>query len=102
MASTTATLSLDAKTTGNGTVVDFATAKKNVSAVYFPTGLVTSGVVLIQASQDSLNWVDIASLEGSTRVRSIDINRGAYRYWRATVADSIRGGSASVTFMESD
>lgn len=104
MASLTAVTSLDAKSTGTGASVDFASAKKNVSAVIFTTGLVTGGVVQVEASQDNLNWVPIAAFAIDTvRTRSFDSSRGAYRYWRATILDSIRGGgSVSATFMEAD
>lgn len=103
MASTTAVLSLDTKSTGTGTSVDFAAAKKNVSAVIFTTGLVTGGVVQVEASQDNLNWVPLAAFAtDATRTRGFDSSHGAYRYWRASILDSIRGGSISVTFMEAD
>ncbi len=104
MASTTAQPSLDTKASGTGLSVDFATAKKSVSAVIFTTGLVSGGVVQVEASQDNLNWVAIAAYAiDTTRTRSFDSSRGAYRYWRATILDSIRGGgSVSATFMEAD
>jgi hypothetical protein len=103
MASTTAQASLTATTTGNGATVDFGTAKRNVTMVIFATGLVTGGVISIEASQDAVNWVAIRSVEAGARVRSVDITSGAYRYWRAVVADTVKGGgTASATFMEAD
>lgn len=104
MASTTAVLSLDTKSAGSGASVDFATAKRNVSAVIFTAGLVTGGVVQVEASQDNLNWVPLAAFAtDATRTRGFDSSRGAYRYWRATILDSIRGGgTVSATFMEAD
>lgn len=104
MASITAQTSLDTKATGAGTSVDFATAKKSVSAVIFTSGVITSGVVQVEASHDNLNWVPLAAFAiDTTRSRGFDSSRGAYRYWRATILDSIRGGgTVSVTFMEAD
>lgn len=104
MASITAVASLDSKVSGTGATVDFATAKRNVSAVLANTGLITGGVAGIEASQDGVTWVSMASIViDQGRVRGYDNTTGAYRYWRAVVVDTIRGGgSLSVTFMEAD
>jgi hypothetical protein len=104
MASTTAQVSLSGAATGTGVSVDFGTAKKSVSAVIFTTGVVTGGVAQVEASQDGINWVPIAAYAlDATRARSFDSSRGAYRYWRATILDPIKGGGAiSATFMEAD
>jgi hypothetical protein len=104
MASSTAQVSLTGASTGTGLSVDFTVAKKNVSAVIFTSGGVTGGVVQVEASQDNLNWVPIAAYAiDATRTRSFDSSRGAYRYWRATILDPIKGGGAiSATFMEAD
>jgi hypothetical protein len=104
MASTTAALSLDrVSTVSNGTTVDFAAAKRNVTMIAFPTGTVTGGVVSMDASHDGTNWVTIAVLTVESRPVAFSSQLGAYRYWRASVVDSIKGGgSASATFMEAD
>lgn len=105
MASSTAQVSLDAaKGNATGASIDFITAKKDVSAVIFTGGAVTSGVVSIEASQDNINWVPIASFSiDAARTRGFDSSRGAYRYWRASILDSIKGGgTVSATFMEAD
>jgi len=102
MASTDAVKSLDARASGNGVTVDFATAKRNVTMVFANTGLITGGVVGVEASQDGLTWVPMASLVvDQSRVRSYDNTVGAYRYWRAVVVDAVKGGgTVTATFME--
>lgn len=102
MASETAQVSLDGVTNvGAGIAVDFLTAKRVVSAVIIPSGSVTAGQVLVEASQDNTNWVPQAYVEVMPGVnRGYDNTFGAYRYWRASVASRINGGSVRVTFME--
>lgn len=103
MPSTTAVASLSGKSTAGdlGATVDFTTAKTIVTAVIMPTLPVTDGMVVVQASQDGLNWVDIAAVEVRGGInRSFDNNGGAYRYWRTNVLARINGGSVSSTFME--
>lgn len=103
MASTTAVTSLNNTTTGVGTTVDFLAAKKSVTMVVFTTGLVTDVLVQVEASQDATNWVAIASVDAAMRPRSVDLNRGAFRYFRASVAkDAVGGGKVTATFMEAD
>lgn len=104
MASTTAQVSLTNATTGTGTTVDFATAKKTVTAAMVVGGTVTAGVLLVEASQDGTNWIPLGSVavdEG--RNRGISFTGQAYRYWRGrVVADVSGGGRVAVTFMEAD
>jgi len=104
VASTTAQSSLSNATTGTGTSVDFATAKKTVTAVIVNSGIVSAGQVLIQASQDDANWVDIANaVVDQGRNRGLSFNGQAYRYWRARVVTDVTGGGRiAVTFMEAD
>ncbi len=105
MASPTAQTSLDnAKGATVGLAVDFTVAKKDVSCVVFTSGLVTGGIVSIEASHDSLNWVPMGSLATADgRASSLDFSRGAYRYWRASILDPIKGGgTVSATFMEAN
>ena len=103
MASTTAQVSLTNVTTGVGATIDFTVAKKSVTMVVFTSGLVTEVLVQVEASQDATNWVSIASVDATTRPRSVDLNRGAYRYYRASVAkDAVGGGKVTATFMEAD
>lgn len=104
MASTTAQTSLTNATTGVGSTVDFATAKRNVSAVINPSATLTEGVVDVEVSHDGAVWVKRLTLHVSLRegVRSYDFDRGAYRYWRANVKTAVKGGNVTVTFMEAD
>lgn len=87
---------------GPGTTVDFVVAKLNVSIVVIPVGVVTGGLVAMEASQDGTNWVSHTVIEPVQGVnRGIDNRYGAYRYWRANVLTEITGGgSVSATFME--
>lgn len=102
MASTTAVTSLNGvSNVSNGSTVDFAGAKRIVSAAIVPSAGVTSGLVVVQASQDGTNWIDIAVVETVAGVnRGFDNGAGAYRYWRANVLTKINGGTVVVTFME--
>ena len=104
MASTTAALSLDRiSAASDGVVVDFAVAKRNVTMVVFPNGIVTGGLVGMQASHDATNWVSVAVVAVDGKAVAFSSNLGAYRYWRASVTDPVKGvGSVSATFMESD
>lgn len=102
MASTTALVSLGGVTAvGDGATIDFATAKRVVTAVIVPSAGAQNGFVLVSASQDSANWVPIAQVEVTDgRVLSYEHTNGAYRYWRASVLKRIDLGSVVVTFME--
>ena len=101
MASIAAQVSLSAKTSGNGATVDFLVAVRNVTMVAYTTGLVTGGLVQIEASQDGTVWVPIQAVEVGSRPRSVDLSGGAFRYWRATVQSAIvGGGTTTATFME--
>lgn len=104
MASTTAQVTLTNAATGTGTTVDFTTAKKTVSVVIVVSGTISSGVLLVEASQDSVNWVPLATVaidEG--RNRGLNFTGQAYRYWRGRVVTDVAGGGRiGVTFMEAD
>lgn len=103
MASVTPVTSLSTATTGNGTTVDFETAKRNVSAVIMTTGTVTAGAVGIQVSHDGTNWVSILDVHLTRRAgnKARDFSAGAYRYWRSVILRNVAGGgTVTVTFME--
>lgn len=104
MASTAAQVSLTNAATGTGNAVDFATAKKTVTAVVVRTGTVSTGMVLIEASQDNTNWAPITQVDlTDAPIRGVSLNGQAYRYWRARlVLDVAGGGRVAVTFMEAD
>lgn len=105
MASTTAQVSLTSATTGTGTVVDFTTAKKTVTAVVATTGGVNAGHVLIEASQDNVIFVPLAQVDVMvSKAQGVSLNGQAYRYWRARVVRDLIGSTpkVGVTFMEAD
>lgn len=104
MASTEAQVSLDGATAaGPGTTIDFTTAKRNVTVVLIPSASLTSGVALIEASQDSTNWVVVKTVELTGRSNFATHMQGvAFRYWRVNVARTVGGGTLRATFMEAD
>ena len=98
-ASTTLTT---ASAVSNGTTVDFANAKKNVTLVALVNGSVTSGVVDLQASQDGTNWVRLASTGNlATGVNQyLTLDGGAFRYYRGVVSEAlVGGGTVTATLM---
>lgn len=103
MASADLTMSLNAASSvGAGTTIDFLTAKRVVTMVLIPAGVITGGQVLMEASHDGTNWVThqvITPAEGvNSACKSID---GAYRYWRSNIVSAVTGGgSVTTTFME--
>lgn len=101
--STTASTTLTTATAvSNGTTVDFANAKKNVTLFALVNGTVTSGVVDLQASQDGANWVRLASTGNlATGVNQyLTLDGGAFRYFRGTVSEVVvGGGSVTATLM---
>lgn len=104
MASTDARVSLNGvSAAGAGTTIDFTTAKKNVTAVLVPSGEIASGVVLVEASQDDLNWVAVRTVEMTGRSNFAVHSQGvAFRYWRANIVRTVGGGTLRATFMEAD
>ncbi len=103
MASTIAQTSLDGKD-GVGATVDFTDARRNVSAVLSVSGVVAEGVVVVEASQDAVNWVTRHLFPvHEDSVQGYDSMTGAYRYWRASATRPVSGGgTVKVTFMEGD
>lgn len=104
MASTEAQVSLNAASAaGPGTTVDFTAAKRNVTAVLVPSASLTSGIVLVEASQDNVNWVVLKTVELTARSNfAVPLQGVAFRYWRVNVARSVGGGTLRATFMEAD
>ena len=87
---------------GPGATVDFLAAKVQVTAMVVVTGVITGGVVAMEASHDGVNWAYYGSVNPRTGVNQpLVTNVGAFRYWRANVlAEVTGGGSVTVTFME--
>lgn len=105
MASTVPVVSADAVVTaGEKSMVDFTSAKSQVSAVVSISGTVTGGSVSIEASHDGLVWVKLAAFVlVEPKNWAWDLSTGAYRYFRANVLGAIKGGGAvTVTFMEAN
>jgi hypothetical protein len=104
MASSTAQVSLDGVTAaGAGTTVDFSTAKRTVSVMLIPSATLSAGIVTIEASMDGANWAIVRVVELIGRENSIvNLTGHALRYWRASVARTVSGGTIKVTFMEAD
>lgn len=102
MASTTAQVSLNAATGGNGTTIDFATAKNTVTCVIGPSKGGLTGVIGVEASQDSSIWVPMGSIAvDRDPPRSLEFRGVAFRYWRAVVISNVGGGgTVTATFME--
>lgn len=92
--STAASATLTTATTGNGTTVDFASARSNVSLFVQVNGTVTTGVVDLQASQDGTNWVKIASTSAlATGVNQhLALTGGAFRWFRGVISETVAGG----------
>jgi len=101
MASAAPSASLSgASAVADGATVDFTTSKRIVTAVIAPSPGVTDGMILVQASQDGVVWVDQAAIEVTGANRGYNNQQGAYRYWRANVLVEIVGGTVSAAFSE--
>lgn len=87
--------------TGAGTVVDFGSAKSNITLAITASAGVTAGAVALEVSQDNTNWFRTApvtqSAPGVTQVNQ----GGAWRYARGNVTTAITGGTVSATLMAS-
>ena len=90
------------KVAGPGATVDFDLPKRNVSQVIIVSGLITGGLVAMEASQDGVNWISHTVVDVSQGINlAVDNRYGAYRYWRSNVIAEITGGGrVSTTFME--
>lgn len=103
MATPTASASLTAVTdVGAGTTIDFTTAVSTASMVLVSNGTITGGVVSVEASHDSTNWVKLDGYQPQTGFnQSFYQKGGGFRYWRANILSAITGGgTVTVTFME--
>lgn len=104
MASTEAQTSLTgASSTGAGSTVDFTTAKRNVTLMVVPSATLTAGVLTVEGSMDGVSWAVIRVVELADRQNSVVNFTGyALRYWRASLARAVTGGTVKATFMEAD
>src|SRR6266436_7088867 len=84
--SVTPTTTLTAATTGTGTVVDFGRAQNNVSMAILVTGTVTAGTVVLDASQDGTNFVQLSiTTPVSNTNAKLTATGEAWRYYRGRV-----------------
>lgn len=94
-----ASTSLNAVTAnGNGSAVDFVTARRNVSMVVSATGAPAAGTVTLQVSHDGTTWfaTSTTATAGAT-VSSGTLSNGAWRYARAVLSGLSGGTSPTVT-----
>ena len=100
--SAVASPTLTAATTGNGTTVDFASARSDVTLFVQVNGTVTAGVVDLQASHDGVNWVRAASSGSLTTGvnQYLGLSGEPFRWFRGVVsATVVGGGSVTATLM---
>jgi hypothetical protein len=84
---------------GPGVVVDFGSAKANISAVFTTTAGISAGAVALEVSQDNSNWYRTgtpATLTASA-VSNIAISNNAFRYARGAITTTVVGGTVSAT-----
>lgn len=100
--STTSTTTINALTAaGPGVVVDFGSAKTNISAVFATTAGISAGAVALEVSHDNISWFRTGSpvtLTAST-VSNIAISNNAFRYARGAITTTVVGGTVSATLM---
>lgn len=102
--STTAVTTLSAATSGNGTTVDWGSARQNISMFILVNGTVTGGVVDLQVSQDGTNWVKISSSAtlGTGVNQQLTLSNAAFQYARGVVSTAVTGGgTVTATLMSS-
>lgn len=100
----TSTVTINALTAaGPGLVVDFGSAKANISCVFATTAGITAGAVALEVSHDNITWFRTGSpvtLTAST-VSNIAISGNAFRYARGAITTTVTGGTVSATLMAS-
>lgn len=88
---------------GPGVVVDFGSAKANISFTFTATAGVSAGAVALEVSHDNSNWFRTGSpvtLTASTTA-NIAIGSNAFRYARGAITTTVTGGTVSGTLMAS-
>lgn len=110
----TAATTLSAATTGNGTTIDFGSARHAFTFQITPAGTITAGQVQIQLSLDGVSWssVPTASLgnvsgavlanpyvlvTGTTALFTVGSASLACRYARINVSTNVTGAGGSVS-----
>jgi hypothetical protein len=98
------TASLTAATTGNGSAVDFGSAKANLTAAVIVNGTVTAGTVRLEGSHNGTDWILLNTSAALATGANQDLSKSgvAYRHARAAVGTAVAGGgSVTVTLMAS-
>lgn len=95
----TATITLNAlSAVGPGVVVDFGSAKSNVSMVFL--GTVASGTVVLDVSHDSSTWFQTGTpIAITTTPQNIAVSNNAFRYARGRITEVVTAGTVSATVM---
>lgn len=96
-----ATTTLDAlSAVGPGVVVDFGSAKTNVSMVFL--GTVASGTVVLDVSHDSSTWFQTGTpIAITTTPQNIAVSNNAFRYARGRITEVVTAGTVTATLMAS-
>lgn len=88
--------------TGAGTVVDFGTARANITLAITTSAGVSAGATALELSQDNTNWFRRTAVTTNTASTVFqDSAVGAWRYARGNVTTTITGGTVSATLMAS-
>lgn len=82
----------------NGTVQDDGGMRAHHTLVVTTSAGVSAGTVVLQLSQDNVNWFTGVTISTSTanNVYAVDVT-GAFRYSRAAITTSITGGTITAT-----
>jgi hypothetical protein len=101
---TTSTTTINALTAvGPGVVVDFGSAKANISCVFATTAGISAGAVALEVSHDNISYFRTAAPVTLTAsaVSNIVISSNAFRYARGAITTTVVGGTVSATLMAS-
>lgn len=95
----TAVVTLNAlSAVGPGVVVDFGSAKSNVSMVFL--GTVAAGTVVLDVSHDNSTWFQTGTpIAITTTPQNISVGSNAFRYARGRIAEEVTAGTVSATIM---
>jgi hypothetical protein len=86
--------------TGAGAVVDFGSAKAQISLAITASAGVSAGAVALEVSQDNTNWFRITPAATQSAPGVTEATKtGAWRYARGNVTTAITGGTVSATIM---
>lgn len=85
---------------GPGVVVDFGSAKANISLVFL--GTVADGTLVLDVSHDNSTWFQTGTpIAITTTPQNIAVSGNAFRYARARITEDVTAGTVSATLMAS-